>query len=61
MLLLILNIPILLFAIALSRLYRLRRENSLKRDALFQDLGISDKKLKRIVGFFHPYWYVVTV
>lgn len=57
--LLILNIPIILLAIALSRLYRLRRENNLKKDTLLQELGVSDGGHKRIVGFFHPYWYVI--
>ncbi|KAI0088613.1 mannosyltransferase [Irpex rosettiformis] len=55
MLFIILNIPILLLAISLSRLFRLRRKNSLKKDALLQELGVTDKRQKRIVGFFHPY------
>jgi len=51
----LLVVPILLFAFAFSRVYRLREDNKTRRNAILALLGLADKGRKRIVGFFHPY------
>lgn len=36
----------------------LRAKNHAKRAAVFQSLGITPSPNTRLLGFFHPYWYV---
>ena len=57
------SLPILLlFPFVLSRLLvaygRKCIKNSARRSAILSDLGVSDTPKKKLVGFFHPYWYV---
>lgn len=61
MILAVLVLPVLLFAYVLSRIYKVRRENETRRNAVLDGLGVSDKSGKKIVGFFHPYWCAVRV
>ncbi|KAI0345566.1 mannosyltransferase [Trametopsis cervina] len=51
----LLLIPLVLVAFGISQLYALRRANKAKREALLEELGVSDRPQKKIVGFFHPY------
>lgn len=36
----------------------IRKNNAVKRQNVLQDLNVSANEHRRLVGFFHPYWWV---
>lgn len=48
--------PVLLFTLYA---YRLRSKNTQRRSAILSDLGIANTGAKCLIGFFHPYWFVL--
>lgn len=52
----VLAIPVLLIIVGLARIFNLRKGNELKKRAVLEALGVTERDKKRLVGFFHPYW-----
>ena len=50
-------IPLLIF-VAVLFVRNLHAKNNARRANLLRGLGLSEIHTKKIVGFFHPYWYV---
>lgn len=52
-------IPLLIF-VAVLFVRNLHAKNNARRTNLLRGLGLSEIHTKKIVGFFHPYWYVTS-
>lgn len=48
--------PVLIFTLYA---HRLRSKNRQRRSTVLSGLGIAKTDNKRLVGFFHPYWFVL--
>jgi hypothetical protein len=49
-------VALIVLAILILYIRRLRDTNLQRRTRLLNGLGIQTQDTKRIVGFFHPYW-----